>query len=104
MEFKDEFDYRFDWDDDKANINLVKHKVSFDEGKTIFKDPFLITFPDELHSDEEERLISIGTSINERLLLVVHLEKMETLNGVVIRIISCRKATSSERKVYEKSE
>ena len=40
MEFKDDFDYRFDWDDDKANINLVKHKVSFDEGKTIFKDPF----------------------------------------------------------------
>ena len=49
MGFKDEFDYRFDWDDDKAKINLVKHKVSFDEGKTIFKDPFLITFPDEFH-------------------------------------------------------
>ena len=104
MEFKDDFDYRFDWDDDKANINLVKHKVSFDEGKTIFKDPFLITFPDEQHSDEEERLISIGTSINERLLLVVHLEKLETLNSVVICIISCRKATSSERRIYEESE
>jgi len=104
MEFKDEFEYRFDWDDDKANINLVKHKVSFDEGKTIFKDPFLITFPDELHSDKEERLISIGASINERLLLVVHLEKMETLNDLVIRIISCRKATSSERRKYEESE
>jgi len=103
MDFKDDFDYRFDWDDDKANINFAKHKVSFDEGKTIFKDPFLITFPDELHSDKEERLISIGTSVNERLLLVVHLEKLETLNGVVIRIISCRKATSSERKIYEES-
>jgi len=104
MDFKDDFDYRFDWDADKANINLAKHKVSFDEGKTIFKDPFLITFPDEIHSDKEERLISVGTSVKERLLLVVHLEKLETLNGVVIRIISCRKATSSERKIYEESE
>jgi uncharacterized DUF497 family protein len=37
----------FDWDENKARINLVKHKVSFDEGKTIFNDPFLITIPDE---------------------------------------------------------
>lgn len=51
--------YEFEWDDSKAAINLAKHKVSFDEGKTIFKDPFLVTYPDELHSDQENRLISI---------------------------------------------
>ena len=82
----------------------MKHKVSFEEGKTIFYDPFIVTFPDELHSEKEDRLISIGTSINEKLLLVVHLEKEETFEGTLIRIISCRKATPPERKLYEEGE
>jgi uncharacterized DUF497 family protein len=94
----------FRWNDDKAAANLAKHKVSFNEGKTIFYDPLILTFPDELHSELEDRLISIGASINERLLLVVHLEKEETLDGVLIRIISCRKATTSERRLYEEGE
>jgi uncharacterized DUF497 family protein len=95
--------YEFEWDDSKASINLVKHKVSFDEGKTVFKDPFLVTFPDDLHSDAENRLISIGLSEKRRLLLVVHVEKLEVVNFIIIRIISCRKATSSERKMYEEN-
>ncbi|MBK8782055.1 MAG: BrnT family toxin [Anaerolineales bacterium] len=94
----------FDWDENKANINLAKHKVSFDEGRTIFNDPFLITFPDEAHSEKEERFISIGTSTNERVLLVVHLEKHKSPENTLIRIISCRKATSVERKIYEEGE
>ena len=104
MNFSSDVNYEFDWDENKASINLEKHKVSFEEGKTIFKDPFLITYPDEHHSEYEDRLISIGTSIHERLLLVVHLEKLETPNRILIRIISCRKATSNERKQYEESE
>jgi len=96
--------YEFDWDDKKASINLAKHKVSFDEGKTIFNDPFLLTYPDELHSDKENRLISIGTSSKERLLLVVHLEKTKNANSILVRIISCRKATVSERKLYEEND
>lgn len=97
-------EYIFKWDDNKASGNLEKHKVSFNEGKTIFYDPFILTFPDELHSEKEDRLISIGTSINERLLLVVHLEKEVTLEGILIRIISCRKATPVERRLYEEGE
>ena len=93
--------YVFRWNDHKANSNLVKHKVSFEEGKTIFYDPFVFTMPDELHADREERLISIGTSINQKLLLVVHLEREETPEGALIRIISCRKATPAERRLYE---
>lgn len=93
----------YDWDKRKAQINLAKHKVSFEEGETIFDDPFLITYSDELHSEHEERLISIGMSRNERILLVVHVEKLEATNFTLIRIISCRKATSSERKLYEES-
>jgi uncharacterized DUF497 family protein len=95
--------YEFEWDDSKAAINLAKHKVSFSEGKTVFKDPFLVTFPDDLHSDVENRLISIGMSEKRRLLLIVHVEKLEAVNFILIRIISCRKATPSERKMYEEN-
>mgnify|MGYP001360623784 CR=1 FL=1 len=98
-------EYIFQWDDNKARINLAKHKVSFEEGKTIFYDPFVLTFRNEFNSKNEDSMISIGTSINERLLLVIHLEREATPEGVVfIRIISCRKATPSERKSYEESE
>lgn len=93
--------YDFKWDKNKAAINLAKHKVSFEEGRTIFYDPFILTFPDEIHSATEDRLISIGTSVNQKLLLVVHLEKEVTTEGTVIRIISCRKATPAERRFYE---
>ncbi len=104
MDFGNDVIYKFEWDKSKASINLVKHKVSFDEGKTIFTDPFLITLPDEEHSEKEDRFISIGTSKNEKILLVVHLEKQLTTKNILIRIISCRKATPAERKLYEESE
>jgi uncharacterized DUF497 family protein len=93
----------FEWDKRKAKINVVKHKVSFEEGETIFDDPFLVTYPDEFHSEEEYRLISIGMSKSERLLLIVHVEKFETSDYTLFRIISCRKATPSERNLYEKN-
>lgn len=94
----------FEWDARKAKTNLEKHKVSFEEAQTIFIDPLLVTFPDEFHSNAEERFTSIGISAKERLLLVVHTEQEELKERVVIRIISCRKATTSERMVYEKGE
>ena len=91
----------FKWDARKARINLEKHKVSFDEACTIFHDPFLITYPDEFHSETEDRFISIGMSERERTLLVVHTELDEKDNQIVIRLISSRKATLSERKIYD---
>lgn len=94
----------FEWDENKASANLEKHKISFDEARTIFLDPFLITFADELHSDNEERFISIGLSESNRVLLAVHMEREEKNEVVVIRIISCRKATSTERRRYEKED
>jgi uncharacterized protein len=94
----------FEWDAKKATANLEKHKVSFEEAQTIFIDPFLVTFPDEFHSQAEERFISIGISTRERVLLVVHTEREEINELIVIRIISCRKATVSERKIYEEKE
>ena len=94
----------FEWDAKKAKANLKKHKVSFEEAKTIFNDPLLITFPDEEHSEDEERFISIGMAASDRVLLAVHTEREETEDLLIIRIISCRKATASERRVYEEGE
>ena len=92
----------FEWDHNKAKSNLRKHKISFEEAKTVFQDDFLVTFFDSFHSDEEERFISIGTSASSRILLVVHSENVILKDTFVIRIISCRKAKVSEQKVYEK--
>jgi uncharacterized DUF497 family protein len=93
----------FEWNELKARENLRKHKVSFEEAKTIFNDPLLLTFRDEVHSNYEERHISIGFSAENEILLVVHTEH-EQNEGLIIRIISSRKATTSERKVYEEGE
>jgi hypothetical protein len=86
----------FEWDDEKAKKNLRNHQVSFEEAKSAFNDPFLITFPDPKHSIGEQRFLNIGLSARGRVLIVVHAERGEN-----IRIISCRKATTSERRDYE---
>ncbi|MFH0976675.1 MAG: BrnT family toxin [Spirochaetota bacterium] len=86
----------FEWDEDKATMNLIKHKVSFNEGKTIFNDPFLITFPDNTGYEFEERFINIGLSAKGKVLVLIHTERQGR-----IRIISCRKVTAHERKYYE---
>ena len=88
----------FEWDDEKAISNLKKHDVSFEEGTTIFNDPLIATILDPDHSKDEERYISIGISVQRRLLVVVHTEREER-----IRLINCRKATNAERKTYEKN-
>ena len=89
-------EFAFEWDEVKAKGNLKKHTVSFEEGKTIFNDPFLYTFPDNEHSIDEERFINIGLSVNGRVLVLTHTERQDN-----IRIISCRKATAHERRFYE---
>lgn len=94
----------FEWDENKAQQNIRNHRISFDEAKTVFNDPLLITFPDEFHSDYEERFISIGTSAGSRILLVVHTEHEQEGDVLLIRIISARKATASERKTYEEDQ
>jgi uncharacterized DUF497 family protein len=88
----------FEWDEVKAKTNFKKHKVSFEEGKTIFNDSFLFTFSDNEHSANEERFINIGFSANGRILVLTHTERQDK-----IRIVSCRKATTQERRFYEEN-
>jgi uncharacterized DUF497 family protein len=89
----------FEWDSEKAKRNLKNHRVSLDEASTVFSDTLSLTIHDPLHSDEEDRFVTIGNSYKNRLLLVVHVER-----GNRIRIISARKATRKEKKQYEENE
>jgi uncharacterized DUF497 family protein len=86
----------FEWDENKAATNLVKHGVSFDEAKTVFSDPLYVDFYDPKHSDDEHRYIVIGMSAQNRLLLVAYTER-----GDAVRLISAREATRVERRAYE---
>lgn len=85
----------FEWDEQKAQQNLEKHGVSFEEAATIFGDSFSLTIDDPLHSIDKERCVTLGYSEAQRVLIVVH------NRGDNIRIISARAATRRERKTYE---
>ena len=87
---------QFEWDRAKAESNVRKHRVSFDEAVTVFYNPLAATFDDPGHSVGERRLITVGYSSRGRLLVVAHAERAET-----IRIITARLATARERKRHE---
>jgi uncharacterized protein len=87
----------FEWDNNKAKSNIIKHKVSFEEASTIFADFRSITINDPRHSITEKRYITMGQSTVQHLLVVVHTER-----GGKIRIISARRASTKERQQYEK--
>ena len=88
--------FKFEWDEQKAASNIVKHGVSFDEAVSVFGDVIALTFADTEHAEVEERSRTYGISSKGRLLVVVHTERR---NG--IRIISARKATRYEKSIYE---
>lgn len=90
---------RFEWDPTKAESNLRKHDVSFDEAVTVFKDPLAFIFDDEAHSEEEHREIIIGMSALRRMLLVCFVERVQD----IVRIFSARPATRQEIKDYEEN-
>ena len=89
---------KFEWNEAKATSNQIKHGVSFEEARSVFVDEYAVQFYDESHSQlEEDRFLLLGHSVESRLLLVCHCERMD---GKVIRIISARKSTKSESKFY----
>lgn len=87
---------KFEWDSRKAEINLRKHGVSFDEAASIFLDSLALSGPDPDHSAGESRYITFGISRLGRLLSVSH-----TYRPGTIRIIMARRVTRGERKIYE---
>ena len=87
---------RFEWDPKKAAANLNKHGVSFQEAATVFGDSLAISFQDPDHSEEEERQITFGLSIQKRLIVVSHTQRKDRT-----RIISARPIDRKERVIYE---
>ena len=88
---------RFEWDAKKAFINFAKHKISFREATEVFNDPDAIEGYDTLHSTNEARFFLIGFSSRRLLFVVYVLRPTDT-----VRIISARKASQAERKIYER--
>ena len=87
----------FVWDENKAEINLRKHGVSFTEASTVFDDYDALQIYDPDHSDEEDRFIMLGMSSALRILVVCHCYRE---SNEQIRIISARKATKNETVTY----
>ncbi|HEX4481108.1 MAG TPA: BrnT family toxin [Rudaea sp.] len=88
----------FRWDKSKADANLRKHGVSFEEARTVFFDDLAVQFFDDEHSADEERFLLLGMSNTAQLLLVCHCERY----GGVIRLISARRATKNESAYYRR--
>ncbi len=84
------------WDQDKANNNIKKHSISFEEAVTVFGDPLAVTILDLDHSVGEFRFLTIGQSKSQKLLVISHTERENE-----IRLISARLASKQERKNYE---
>lgn len=86
----------FEWDAAKARANLRKHKVSFEEAASVFGDSLQITRADPQHSTDEDRFVTIGMSTRDRLLVVIHTDRLDA-----IRIISARPTNRLEKEIYE---
>lgn len=88
----------FEWDPAKASANVKKHGITFDEAATVFLDPMALSGPDPDHSLDESRYISFGMSRLGHLLAVSN-----TYRPGGIRLISARRVTRAERKLYEEA-
>jgi len=91
-------DLEFEWDDQKARLNLKKHGVGFEEAEMVFDDLSARIIDDPDHSLDESREIIIGYSDRRRLLFVSYMAR-----GNRIRIIGARLATREERRAYEQN-
>ena len=87
----------FEWDEQKNEINKKKHRISFEEARSVFYDDAALVIDDPEHSEEEDRFIILGLSTQANLLVVCHCYRA---SDTVIRIISARKATRTESRFY----
>lgn len=89
----------YEWDPAKATANRRKHRVTFDEATSVFRDVLALTFDDPDHSLDERRFVTIGVSARQRVLFVSHADRRFDR----VRIISARRATPSEAHAYQES-
>ena len=91
---------KFEWDRKKEHINIRKHGITFEQASYVFADPFALNRYNEKHSEDEERWILLGKSLNQTILVVVHTFR-DNDGKEFVRIISARKATKKEEKSYK---
>ena len=92
---------RYDWNQQKANLNFKKHGVSFELATTVFDDPHHLSSVDGLSSIGKERWATIGFAADKKSLVVIHTYATVIHGEEVIPIISARKATRREKRQYE---
>ena len=92
--------YDFEWDPEKSQLNRRKHRVSFEQGATVFRDPRAASLYDDEHSKKEDRWVTLGLSAGGGLLVVHHTFEEIDANRIRIRIFSCRKATPDQIRQY----
>ena len=95
------FQLKFEWDPQKAQSNLSKHGIAFVRATSVFLDPLAATIPDDVHSSDEQRWVTIGVSDAGSLVVVVHTYEEMDANLATVRIISARSATPAEVREYE---
>lgn len=91
---------RFEWDEPKNLSNQRKHGLSFEEAAQVFRDPMQVSFQDRIENGEE-RWQTLGLVRGVLLLLAAHTLREEGQASTVVRIISARRATRQERRLYE---
>ena len=96
--------YSFDWDLEKEASNLRKHRVSFRQAASVFRDPRQLSIYDDEHSQNEDRWITLGIDSSGSVRVVVHTFEQVSQELCRIRIISARKATSEEVLQYQEAE
>lgn len=93
----------FEWDEKKNKVNKKKHGILFDEACLVFMDPYHITVFDPDHShDDEERWITIGKTVRQGIIIIIHTDRSTDDKETVLRIISARKANKFESAQYSK--
>jgi len=92
---------KFEWDPKKEKINIQMHGITFEQALYVFADPYALNKYDDEHSEEEDRWLLLGKSINEVILVVVHTFKDQD-DIELVRIISARKATKYESIEYQR--
>ena len=90
-----------DWDDKKNAANIKKHGISFEEAAEVFDDPFHISLLNERFDYNEERWITLGSTLNGKIIVIGHIYSLRENDEEYIRIITARMATKKEREKYE---
>lgn len=96
-------DYEFEWDPAKARVNFANHAVQFESATGVFADPLALTIPDDEHSFDEARWVTLGKDLSGRNVLVIHTYEQISDELARIRLISARKPTKTEMQAYEEA-